>query len=398
MGLWRSLAGTFRIELISADTSGFLSAAANAGLELQNIRMTDPLTLTADIPRGSFQAVRALSKKRGETLKKLHDRGIYFTFRQLLSRPVLCIGLLLVLVAVLYIPTHIFFIRVEGNRSVSANEILEQAELTGIRFGAKRSYVRSERVKNALLLRMPQLQWAGVNTKGCIATIHVSEKVLSEQTESISSGICSIVAGQDGIISQVTALKGNVLCKPGQAVKEGDILISGYTDCGLSIRATGAEGEVFAQTLRSLKVVTLSEPLIRGEKVDHHTRYSIQIGKKLIKLYNDSGISDTRCVKMYSQKPLTLPGGFSLPVTLITERIICYKTEQCDQDCGQAHWLDTFAQNYLETQMVAGRILNKSEELTTRPGIILLSGRYSCLEMIGKLKNEEIITHNGQND
>ena len=80
-----------------------------------------------------------------------------------------------------------------------------------------------------------------------------------QQTDQKSAGVGSIVASRDGVITSITTTKGTPLCKAGQAVKAGQILISGYTDCGISIRADPAEGEVFAETYREMMTLYASK-------------------------------------------------------------------------------------------------------------------------------------------
>ena len=91
----------------------------------------------------------------------------------MLFRPVLLAGLGILFLLAMYLPSRVLFIRVEGNMQIPDRQILAAAEECGIRFGASRREVRSEKVKNALLSSVPQLQWAGVNTAGCVATISV---------------------------------------------------------------------------------------------------------------------------------------------------------------------------------------------------------------------------------
>jgi hypothetical protein len=242
-------------------------------------------------------------------------------------------------------------------------------------------------VKNALLEAMPQLQWAGVNTKGCVAVITVKERPLAKESQ-IAGEVSSIVASRDGIIEECTVIRGSPACKPGQAVRAGETLISAYTDCGLTIRAGRAEGEVYAQTERSLEVISPSEYLFRREEGSVTKKYSLLIGKNRINFYKGSGISDTSCVKMYSAYYVTLPGGFVLPLAFVTE-----SWTDCTLSAGSADQpeLAFFAQEYLTEQMNAGRILSGTESLTVSEGTFQLMGHYRCLEMIGIRKNEEIV-------
>ena len=48
--------------------------------------------------------------------------------------------------------------------------------------------------------------------------------------------------------------------------------------------------------------------------------------------------------------------------------------------------------------MIAGRVLQSTEQFTTENDAYRLSGNYACLEMIGLEVNEEIITPDGKHD
>ena len=172
---------------------------------------------------------------------------------------------------------------------------------------------------------MPQLQWAGVSTSGCVAIITVHERNVKEPARE-KEGVCSIVAARDGIITEMTVLRGNGLCKPGMAVKAGQVLISGYQDCGICIRAAHAEGEILAYTQHCLMAVCPINRVIRSETLGRKEKYSLIIGKKEINFMKYSGISGSSCVKIYEQKYMTLPGGFVLPIVFARESTIYYET------------------------------------------------------------------------
>lgn len=396
MDIWRSLAGMVRIILTSADTAGCLTYIERAGIPAQEVTALDELNLSILLRRRDLKRLRKLCEKKGDSLKVTARAGIYWRLKGLLHRPVLMIGLMLLLFMALYLPSRVLFVRVEGNVSVPTRKILEQSARCGISFGTSRREVRSEKVKNALLEAMPELQWVGVNTAGCVATISVRERE-QIKTEFQNQGVSSIVASRDGIIAECTAQAGTLKVQPGQAVKAGEILISGYTDCGLSIRAGAAKGEVYAWTERQLAAISPTEYAVRGDETDCSRNFALKIGKKRINFYKGSGISSGSCVKMYSENYVTLPGGFVLPLAVITETSISYETRQEAVENGES-LLSDFSADYLKGQMTAGQILEKEEYVETGSGWIQLSGVYECLEMIGIQRNEEIIKPYGNND
>ena len=397
MDLWKSLAGMVEADLTSADLAGSLAAISDADITVFDLCQVGDLTARLTIRRKDHAALAALTQRRGETLRILSHRGLYWLGKGLLKRPVLLCGLIAFVLLALYLPTRVFFVRVEGNSDVPARLILEAAEESGICFGASRRDVRSERVKNALLEAVPQLQWAGVNTAGCVATVSVRERSTEEESKQ-ETGVSSIVAARDGVILSFTATNGNALCRVGQAVKEGQTLISGYTDCGICIQATRAQGEVFAQTSREIRAVTPLQSFQIEEKNTAGQKISLLIGKKRINLWKDSGISEGSCGRMYEEYYITLPGGFVLPAALCVETFYSYETRtlQLEQEAA-AQALSDFADRYVTGRMVAGRILNADRAFSEDAALYSLKGTYTCTEMISRVQREQIGDTNGKN-
>ena len=134
---------------------------------------------------------------------------------------------------------------------------------------------------------------------------------------------------------------------------------------------------------------------VRLRKTNQKTKFSILVGKNLIKLYKDSGISDARCVKMYSENYLTLPGNFQLPIAFVKETEIYYDTQSSvSSEDDTFSWVEAQAEEYLKENMVAGKILYTAPNIYLQEDVVFLEGTYSCLEMIGQNYSEEIIKGN----
>lgn len=396
MDFWRYLDGVVTVELISADLQGAMAAIQATGYHVWDLEAPDLLTLRFQIRRREWKKLCILCEKRGAQLRLLSQRGLYWNLMGLTKRPVLVIGMTLLLLFSMWVPGRVFFVRVEGNSAIASRQIAEAAARCGITFGARRREVRSEKMKNALLEAMPSLSWAGVNTYGCTAVITVRERTLSSPAPEAGE-VSSIIAARDGIIRQMTVLRGNGICAVGQAVKAGQVLISGYTDCGLSIQAVAAQGEVFAETNRELTAVCPTNFALRMVQTGTSRKISLIIGKKRIIFSNSSGISGTGCAKIYEENYLTLPGGFVLPVAIAVETWTFYKTNTADFPDAQQVLAD-FSQHYLPKQMCSGKILLADEAMVQYDGLLQLTGSYSCYEMIGITRIEENIADYVKND
>ena len=390
MDLWQYLRGSVRVRLKSANLHGSLDAMGKAGIPLRDVEVIDEITARFWIPGGQVEAMGSLAEKRGDSVRFDQRMGLWWHITSLRKRPVLVLGIVFLLVLSLWLPGRILFVRVEGNSLVPTRQILETAGKCGIAFGASRREVRSEKVKNELLEEMQSLSWAGVNTYGSTAVISVRERKDTAMPDS-DHRVCSIVASRDGIVEEITVIRGTGLCAAGQAVRAGQVLISGYTDCGLLIRATRAEGEVFARTFRQLKVIGPRVVAKRGQKQWAEEKYSLIIGKKRINFANNSGISGTDCAKIYVENYWVLPGGFVLPVALAVETWVSYETEE-------ASWapdLQGAAQTYLLQQMISGSIQRMDTVFSEEEGILILNANCSCYEMIGITRIEERLSEHG---
>lgn len=378
-----------RLRITAADPSALLSKAANAGIPLYGVDAVDPLTVIATMDYCKLDQFRRLVEAAGGKAEVLLHFGLHWRYRRLLSRPVLMLGLAAFFFTALYLPGRILSVQISGNTTLPDRLLLEQTQACGLRFGVKGRTLRSEYIKNQLLSQNENLQWVGIDIKGCVATVRVRERT-TPSSEERQGAVASIVAVRAGVISQLTAVNGVPLCAVGEQVQKDQTLISGYTDCGLKVQAGVAEGEVFAYTMRQASYLLPYPVAEKGEIIDIHDCLQLRIGKKLINFCNHSGIPCASCDKMYLEKYWTLPGGFRLPVSFVLVRSSFRKIAAVDTAALQVEeQLLNFSTEYLLSQMVAGKILHTDHFFVQNPGGVQLCATYACEEMIGQVRFEE---------
>ena len=382
---WHNLFDITVVEFTCADPIAILQLLSAKEFHIYHIIRVDEFTVKLQIPSRQFDSVSKILSTKAENFRVIHKPLINQVSIFLFRRPILLLGIAFLLFLSLYLPTRILFIQVEGNTAIPAKMIIEEAHDCGIHFGASRKNVRSEKVKNALISRIPQLEWVGVNTRGCVAVISVREGA-EKVAVAVEHPVGNIVAMRDGIILNCTALRGTPVCNVGQAVLKDQLLISGYTDCGNYVQVTCAEGEILAQTQREITAVTPSKQHVRQYSVNTKRLYKLIIGNWQINLYKGSGISDTTCAKIYKENILRLPGRFHLPIRLIREDYIFSHAVETEVE---SPWLAESIRQYLKNQMVAGTIISEKIEVVGVGELAFLSGQYDCAEMIGQVKFEE---------
>lgn len=396
MNLWRSIGGILEGELTSADPGQALNLINHQNIPLYSIETDGELTLCFQFSGADRKKLEQLCRIRGYSLCIRRRKGLRYALDVFSKRPLLIAGGVTFFLLTWLLPTRIFFFQVEGNQNLPDRIILEAAEECGIGFGISGRTVRSEKMKNALLDRLPELEWAGINTYGCRAVISVREEEKQQKAKEMQN-YGSIVATRDGYITSCTVTRGNPVCAVGDTVKEGQLLISGYTDCGICLQVTQAQGEITAQTQRSLTSVLPSIRLNRYRCVGVHKNYSIVIGKKRINLWKYSGISGATCGRIYKEYYLTLPGGLRFPICLAVESITSWETEKKTVKAEDMKvTMSEYLRKYLLQQMTAGQILQEVYTVRCSDSAIRLQGEYICSEMIGRAITEENGEFNGK--
>lgn len=397
--LWWRIRGYLRLRLTGADPERTLRHMAGK-IRMEDVCRAGPLEVEFSVSSSDLDTVHAIAERFGDRIEILEHGGFPQIVEKCLSYPVICLTVALMIFASLWLPGRVLFFRVEGNQTVPVRRILEEAAGCGLHFGAERGMVRSERVKNRLLDALPELSWIGVNTSGTVATITVQERQRSPEQIQRSPG--NIVSAADGIVTAVTATAGTPLVKPGDGVRIGQTLISGYTDLGLCTHVEAADGEIFALTERSVKAVLPGETRQIAENGATVKKYSLLIGKNRINLYSDSGILHTGCGKMTQIRVLTLPGGWTLPLALMVETFTVSETYSAERDPEEAEaMLLDAARAELEQRMIAGEIRGADAALDQGEKIYRLTLHCRCHEMIGRHSSgilTEGDTNDGEND
>ena len=102
MDLYHSLSGMVEVTVICADPAQVMTMLEQKGIELRDVRMPDELTLVVLIRRRQERMLIALCEKKGLDVKITGRMGFYWKLNALWHRPVLLIGILVMLLVGMY--------------------------------------------------------------------------------------------------------------------------------------------------------------------------------------------------------------------------------------------------------------------------------------------------------
>ena len=156
----------------------------------------------------------------------------------------------------------VWSVRVVGNERIPAGEIRAMLAAQGLEIGSYLPSVRAGEVETGLLLASSDLAWVAVRTDGTVATVQVVER---EPEDGKKDRPANLVAARDGQIEGLELYRGQAVVSVGQAVRAGELLVSGvYDSATVGWRYTRASGRVMARTERVLRVEV---PLTYEKKV-----------------------------------------------------------------------------------------------------------------------------------
>jgi similar to stage IV sporulation protein len=137
---------------------------------------------------------------------------------------------------------------------MTESEIRKELKAGGLFVGSYIPALHIGELENRVLLSSDTLSWITVNLDGTVARVQVIERTEPQAGET-GRLPANLVAGADGQIELIQLYRGNCLVKMGQAVKKGELLVSGiYESASVGLRYTRAAGQVLARTERVIRL------------------------------------------------------------------------------------------------------------------------------------------------
>ena len=369
--------------------SGFpervLNLCAEYGVVFWDLRWESPVAFTFTLTRRDWKRLRKLSKRLDCDMTAVSWKGTPFFVGRMRHRYALWAGLGLCALLLSYGSFFIWDFEVEGNETVSRQEILRALEKYGVGFGTYGYGVNSFELRNYLLLELPELSYIAVNVRGCRAYVQVRERVPAPEIIS-KRDIGNTVAAKDALVTAIQPWDGEKQVLPGTMVKEGQLLISGVVQNDYAgVRYLRGMGRVYGRTwyeLRCQVPLTVWEKAYTGEE---RVQRALLVGKNRINLYFSSSIPGDTYDKITTKDKWTLPGNIPLPITMVTETLRGYTLKESSRSQEEAIRLaDTILTARLRRSMEEGEVLSRELTCEVVGDTLMVTLSAECQEQIGR--------------
>lgn len=226
----------------------FLNVCANKGIFLSDVTYLSASSVRVTISTKAAKELEAICEKTSVSAELQEEGGLPVLRRKYKKRKWLIAGPLMFAISLCVLNLFVWEIEITGCEKVLPRQIEENLAELGVKAGVPRFTIDQQRIKNEMLIRMPELSWIWVNKSGSRLIVNVRESVPRPEIFD-KNDYCNIIAAKDGIIDSVIVREGTFMFNVGDTVLKNDILVSGLmlSERGIEPRYIQADAEIYAR-------------------------------------------------------------------------------------------------------------------------------------------------------
>ncbi len=251
--------GNVEIRLKGENIEKFFNQAAKKRVIIKNLRYKNKFIYGFVTPKG-FKKLPSCRRGTEVGIKIVKKSGLCFSLNRMKRHKGFVVGIAIFFLILKVMSLFVWNIQVSCKDKTDTNKVLSICKEQGISIGAYTKGIEKEKTVQKLLLLCNDLTWCSINNEGCYITVNVVKSANPKEENAPSN----IVASADGIIKKIDVSSGETIVAVGDAVKKGDVLVSGVFQNNTGIHKVRSKGIITAQTTR---VFTQKEYLRRKKSV-----------------------------------------------------------------------------------------------------------------------------------
>ncbi len=359
-----------RLELCGTLPESVLNACALRGIELWDMECVDAYTLRLSLRPADRAELEAIAAQSMCDVKLISESAALRRRKTAKKRLWLAVFLFIVSMGLAISSLFVWDIRLEGCGDMSRGELLRALEDCGLYEGCFWPGISADRLSSLMMEKMPKIGRLSLSVSGSRALVTI--KARREMPELYSPDEPAyIVAAESGIIRRCAVFDGQSLVDCAQAVTKGEPLVQG---------SPGARAEIWADTWREAGSVCpwLREKSPSGPVI---TRLALKFGKNRLNFYISSGKGLDLCDKIIKEYTIGAEGLFSLPVSIVVERLCPYtpgEMSPADMEGRQQRLYDALS------SLIRGEIVEHSFKSSEAHGLSILYLSAQCSENIAE--------------
>ena len=284
-------------------------------LTFSSEKLTEDGSVTFTMREKDCRRFFTLTEEGGITYESSQLFGLPVTLDFLCRRPMIPLGIFLLLGWLFYSENLVWDIRIEGNTKTETAEIVNCLEELGFGVGTYYPSVNFNQLHANYVAGQDDIAWLSVYMHGTVAEVQVKEMYKDERVKPGENTYANVVATSAGVVESLNVYEGQAAVRPGDIVVPGQVLISGVVEMkDGSVRYEYAAGEVICKTTDSAHVEISTERKKKVYTGQEKVKKSVKIFKKSINLFLKGGIEYSTCDKIDMMEQLCPFGLIPLPV------------------------------------------------------------------------------------
>ena len=383
------LLGYTEVYIDSFYATDLLNLCMYYAIPYTNFRACDNGGIRLCFKRRDFRKILNECNARGIEICKRHDGGLPYVISKYRKRWGILLGIIASVFMIFYFNSFLWDVRVEGNNTITASEIIGRLESYGVRVGANKKNIDVSGIENQILIDNDDVSWISINIQGNVALVEMRENVKGKDEG--KTKFANIVAKKSGVIEYTEIYNGNVIVRGGQYVDEGELLISGiYDSKRVGFRFTRAAGRVYARTVEEIIIKIPLEyeekeysGVVKYEKSLNFFGFSLKISKKV---WNSEGFYDTiNRVEEYD-----FFDAINIPVYSQKTSYHEYTYVKKSRNASDAERLAYFELNSKISELGDIEVIKKSISTTLTDNELILICTLTCIEDIAKISEFDV--------
>ena len=300
-----------RLEGLGAEK--LLNVLWKEGIYLTGIRRTPKRGVEVTVPQAHFHRVGEEAREKGFQMTVLSASYQQKIKKALRKRWGIGAGMAAGLCLAVFMLSCVWQVEMV-DAGKYAGEVRLFLEEKNIRPWMRQKDVDTTELQEQLLWRLPEVKWVFVKMTGVKLQVKLEEGVAARQEK---EGSGDIVAAMDGVMERLTVFSGTAMCKEGDVVHKGQVLIKGEeTDKDGQVRRVQAQGQAMARVWvrESIRMRTDEMMTTPTGRMEERVLFQTPFGVYTFEKEPDYLMAD----REYTAYPL--PGAW-VPVTVIRERM-----------------------------------------------------------------------------
>lgn len=388
----RFFRGYLTIFITGSFPERFLNLAARKGIDFWNVRHVEG-GITMRLRKSHFKRLKAIAKNASCRVHIVQKEGAPFVAHRYRKRTGLFFGAIAVFVLMAVLSQFVWSVSILADEGIEVETVRQGLAENGLKPGTLKSSLRSEEIKNQMMLENQDIAFIGINVKGVKAEVEVRAR--KQKPDDLSGGVpCNVVAAKDGQILRVDAIQGKTVVQDNQFVRQGELIISGVIDSvPVGARYVHADGAVYAKTWHTLSVDIPLTETVRNPTGRTKNLYSLYLFGWRLNLYGKGGISYETYDTITENRMLGIPNGPTAPLGIIKDQLIEISPEERELTYDEAlqRGTEQLRAQVLE-QNPGAEILDEVRTAQEVDGTLRVSVEFTCKEQIAKQEAIDVDT------